>query len=64
MTPYGISNDILDKGYTPMLHPSLWTRLKFRLLGKKIVELDNGWLSVWYVYKDTLYLLDLRRAWN
>jgi hypothetical protein len=62
-TPYGLPKETLDNWKFPV-HASFWTRLKIRLLGKKIVELDDGWLSVWYVYKDTLYLSDLRKAWD
>ena len=61
MTPYGISKDILDKGYMTALHPSLWTRLKFYLFGKKIVELAGTHRVVWYVYKDQLFLAEMKQ---
>ena len=61
MTPYGISKNILDKGYMTMLHPSLWKRLKFYLFGKKIVELAGMHRVVWYVYKDQLLLTEMKQ---
>jgi hypothetical protein len=61
MTPYGISKNILDKGYMTILHPSLWKRLKFYLFGKKIVELAGMHRVVWYVYKDQLLLTEMKQ---
>jgi hypothetical protein len=63
MTPYGISKDILDKGYMTALHSSLWTRLKFYFFGKKIVESAGMLRFVWYVYKDQLFLAEMKHKY-
>ena len=62
MTPYGISKDILEKGYLTALYPSLWTKLKFYLFGKKIVESAGMYRVVWYVYKDQLFLTEMKHT--
>ena len=63
MTPYGISKDILDKGYMTILYPSLWKRLKFYLFGRKIVESAGMHRIVWYVYKDQLFLAEMKHKY-
>jgi hypothetical protein len=45
------------------LHPSLWTRLKFYLFGKKIVESAGMHRVVWYVYKDQLFLAEMKHKY-
>lgn len=63
MTPYGISKDILDKGYILALYPSLLTKLKFWLFGKKFVEFSSMQRVVWYIYKDQLYLAEMKHKY-
>ena len=63
MTPYRISKDILDKGYMTALYPSLWTKLKFYLFGKKIVEFAGMHKVVWYLYKDQLFLVEMKHKY-
>jgi len=50
-----ITKEMMDN-YKTAFYPSLFTKLKFILFGKKIVEYQGQWQSIWYVYNETLYL--------
>ena len=62
-TPYGISEDILKKEWFTCFHPSLFMKLKFWLFGRKIVEYVGMQKVVWYVYKDQLFLVEMKHKY-
>jgi len=55
MTPYNLPKEMIDN-YQLLLHPSLITRLKLFLFGRKIVEYHGSHMAIYYVYRDRLYL--------
>lgn len=59
ITPYGLPKEMIDN-YKTVLYPSLWTRLKFYFFGKKIVEYEGVYRFVFYVYKNQLFLTEMK----
>jgi len=60
--PYGLSEKVVQN-YMIALHPSLFTKLKFWFFGRKIVESSGMYRVVWCVYKDQLFLIEMKHKY-
>ena len=57
--PYGLSEDVV-KNYIAAFDLSIFTKIKFMIFGRKIVEYAGFNRAVWYVYKNKLYLCEYK----
>jgi len=63
MKEYGISKELMDNCVN-QFHLSWFTRLKFWLFAREVVEFSGPWRYQFYVYKGVLYLVDIKHIFK
>jgi hypothetical protein len=52
--------ELFDHKYMGFYKPTLWWRIKMFFVGKKIEQVSDGILTVWYTHNGKIYLTEYK----